>query len=200
MAQLIEELKLAKNIAADYLTFSGVGEPTLASNLGQAIAVAKSILSLPVAVLTNSSLMPREDVREELAKADVVIASVDAPNEQLFHEINRPALDYSLNEILQALKLFKKKYKGKLALEMMFVAANKAHAKEMAELARWLSPDEVEINTPLRPCAVDPLTRDEIAAIKKEFVGLPAVTVYEAQRPEVEPSNLRETLRRRPKL
>jgi wyosine [tRNA(Phe)-imidazoG37] synthetase (radical SAM superfamily) len=200
IAQLVDELKLAQKVTADYITFSGMGEPTLASNLGQAITTAKSILSLPVAVLTNSSLMPRDDVRAELATADVVIASVDASTQELFHKINRPVIDYSLNQILRGIKLFKEGYQGKLALEMMFVAANKAHAEEMAELAKSLGPDEVQINTPLRPCAVKPLTPKEIAAIKEWFEGLPAITIYEAQRPKVSPLNLKETLRRRPKL
>ena len=65
--ELAAELEGVKDIPADYATFSGVGEPTLASNLGEAIELARSVLRLPVAVLTNSSLMTREDVCNELA-------------------------------------------------------------------------------------------------------------------------------------
>jgi len=84
---------------------------------------------------------------------------------------------------------------------MMFVEANRDCASEMARIAEELSPDEVQINTPLRPCAVKPLTPEEIAAIRQEFAGLKGVvTVYEALRPEVTPLNLEETLRRRPEL
>jgi wyosine [tRNA(Phe)-imidazoG37] synthetase (radical SAM superfamily) len=83
LAKLTEELKGVRDIAADYVNFSRTGEPTLASNLGQAIEVAKSILPLPVAVLTNSSLMSNEDVHEDLAKADVVVAKVDAHSQEL---------------------------------------------------------------------------------------------------------------------
>jgi len=68
IGKLTKELEEIKDIAADYVTFSGAGEPTLASNLEQAIEVAKSILPLPVAVLTNSSLMPREDVSGNLCQ------------------------------------------------------------------------------------------------------------------------------------
>lgn len=201
MSQLAQELETVKNIAVDYVTFSGVAEPTLASNLGQAIELVKSVLGLPVAVLTNSSLMPGENVRRELSQADVVVAKVDAPNEELFRRINRPRVKFTLDEILRAIKLFKEEYRGKLALQMMFIEANKGYAPEMARIAEELSPDEVQINTPLRPCAVKPLTPEEIAAIRQEFTGLKGVvTVYEALRPEVTPLNLRETLRRRPKL
>lgn len=201
MAQLAQELKAVRGIVVDYVTFSGVAEPTLASNLGQAIELVKSLLGLPVAVLTNSSLMPREDVRYELSQADLVVAKLDAPNEKLFHQINRPKIDCTLGEIVRAIKLFREEYQGKLALQMMFIKANQGCASEMTRLAEGLSPDEVQINTPLRPCAVSPLTPEDIAAIRQEFSGLKdVVTVYEASRPEVTPLNLGETLRRRPKL
>jgi len=201
MAQLAHELEAVRGIAIDYATFSGVAEPTLASNLGQAIELVRSILGVPVAVLTNSSLMPREDVRHELGRADVVVAKVDAPNEELFRQINRPRIGCTLGEIIEAIRLFRDEYQGKLALQMMFVEANRSYASEMAKLAEEVSPDEVQLNTPLRPCAVNPLMPEEITAIRQEFSGVKGVvTVYEALRPEVTPLNLKETLRRRPKL
>jgi wyosine [tRNA(Phe)-imidazoG37] synthetase (radical SAM superfamily) len=197
--RLAQELKTVKGIAADYATFSGVGEPTLASNLGEAIELVKSILKLPVAVLTNSSLMARDNVRYELGLADVVVAKVDAPSEELFRKINRPFGKQTLVEILKALQLFRKEYRGKLALQMMFVEANKDFAVDMAEIARRLSPDEVQINTPLRPCAIRPLDIQQIANIRAAFSGVKnTMTAYEAQRPEVTPLSREDTLLRRP--
>jgi wyosine [tRNA(Phe)-imidazoG37] synthetase (radical SAM superfamily) len=199
--RLARELKKVEGVAADYATFSGMGEPSLASNLGEAIRLVKSALKLPVAVLTNSSLIPREDVRQELAPADVVVAKVDAPNEELFRKINRPIGSQTLAEILRALKLFREEYHGKLALQMMFVEANKGYAVDMAEIVKQLSPDEIQINTPLRPCGVSPLSPEELAAIEREFSNFQnVVTVYGALKPEVMPFDLAETLRRRPKL
>jgi len=201
IAKLAEELEAVKNTAADYVTFSGVGEPTLASNLGEAIELVRSVLELPVAVLTNSSLMTREDVRQELSLADVVVAKVDAPDEELFRQINRPATECTFNEIIRAIMLFREEYQGKLALQMMFVEVNKGCAPEMARIARQLSPDEVQINTPLRPCAVKPLIPEDISAIRRAFSGLKnVVAVYEAPRPEVIPLSQKATLLRRPKL
>jgi wyosine [tRNA(Phe)-imidazoG37] synthetase (radical SAM superfamily) len=198
ISRLVLELGQVRNVLADYATFSGVGEPTLASNLGQAIKIVKPVLGLPVAVLTNSSLMPREDVREELARADVVIAKLDAPNKKLFHAINRPVAGYSLNEILQGIRRFRSEFSGKLALQMMFVEANKDYAPEMARLAEQLSPDEVQLNTPLRPCTVNPLSPEDISAIRQLFSKFRnVVTVYKAPRTEVPPLNLEETRRRR---
>ncbi len=202
LARLTKELKGISGITADYVTFSGTGEPTLASNLGQAIEIAKSILPLPVAVLTNSSLMPREDVRHDLAKADVVVATVDAHNQESFRQINRPVAGLLLSDILEGIKLFRREFKGKLCLEVMFIEVNKTFAKEIAQIVSYLLPDEVQLNTPLRPCAVKPLTPSQMASIKSAFSNFicPVVTVYEAPRLEVKPLNLRETLRRRPKL
>jgi wyosine [tRNA(Phe)-imidazoG37] synthetase (radical SAM superfamily) len=201
LGQLTTELQHARDVAADYATFSGVGEPTLASNLGEAIIVVKAILHTPVAVLTNSSLISREDVRRELAQADVVVAKLDAPTEEVFHSINKPVGNLCLDEIANSIRLFRSEFKGKLALQMMFLEANKRCAPEMARMAEKLSPDEVQINTPLRPCGVKPLPPEDIAAIKLEFTHLGNVfTVYEASRPEVTPFDPGETLRRRPKL
>jgi wyosine [tRNA(Phe)-imidazoG37] synthetase (radical SAM superfamily) len=199
--RLTRELKAVEGAAADYATFSGMGEPSLASNLGQAIRLVKSALKLPVAVLTNSSLIPREEVRRELALADVVVAKVDAPTEEIFGKINRPVIGQTLAGILKALQLFREEYHGKLALQMMFIEANRDHAAGMAEIAGRLSPDEVQINTPLRPCGVKPLSPGELAAIEREFSNFQNVfTVYEALKPEVVPFDMAETLRRRPRL
>jgi len=198
LAAVRRELEGVRGVGADYVTFSGIGEPTLAGNLGEAIRAARDILGLPVAVLTNSSLMAKEGVRRDLACADIVVASLDAPNEQLFRRINRPVAGLRLEDIVRGIVLFEAEYKGILALEMMFVKANKGFAAEMAAIARELAPDEVQINTPLRPCAVAPLTANEIAAIREEFAGLPVRSVYEAARPTVTPLDVRETLRRRP--
>jgi len=201
MAQLARELEILKNnIVADYVTFSGMAEPTLASNLGEAIRTTKSILPLPVAVLTNSSLMPREDVCDDLAQADIVIAKIDAANEQMFRQINNPVVGYSFDQILCSIEHFRTRFKGKLALQMMFIAINKDCTRQMADIARRLSPDEVQLNTPLRPCPVKPLTPEEMTIIGSEFTGLRVVNVYQAPKLEVVPLNLEETLRRRPKL
>lgn len=200
VAQLVSELERLKHVVADFVTFSGVGEPTLASNLGQAIEMSRKIFKLPVAVLTNSSLMPKEDVRHDLALADVVVAKLDAPNEEIFRRVNRPVVSYSLNEIIGGIERFRSAYGGKLALQIMFIRENKESAFSMARLAAQLFPDELHINTPLRPCAVKPLDREELAAIRNEFQGFEAVvSVYEKSRPQVKPLDPVETLRRRPK-
>ena len=201
LEQLTSEIELLSPIKADYATFSGMGEPTLASNLGEAIEHARSILDLPVAVLTNSSLMFREDVRQQLAHADTVVAKLDVPSEELFAMVNRPAPGLHFNQIEDGIRRFRDEYRGKLALQVMFIEANKDYASEIAELARQISPDEVQINTPLRPCSVRPLPSKNIAKVQREFTNFESVvTVYEARKYKVMPLDSAETLRRRPEL
>jgi len=178
-----------------------MGEPTLASNLGAAIERVRSILDLPIAVLTNSSLMFRENVRQQLTIADTVLAKLDVPNEELFAMVNRPALGLHFDQIKDGIRLFRDQYRGKLALQVMFIEANKDYASEIAALARHISPDEVQINTPLRPCAVRPLPPKNIAEVQREFSNFESfVTVYQARKYKALPLNLAETLRRRPNL
>jgi wyosine [tRNA(Phe)-imidazoG37] synthetase (radical SAM superfamily) len=199
--QIEEELRVLPAVDIDYATFSGIGEPTLASNLGEAIGLVRSHLKVPVAVITNSSLLARPDVREELAQTDVVIAKLDAPDEALFYRINRPRIKCRLGEIIEAIGLFRGAYQGKLAIDIMFIEANKDRAAEIARIVRELSPDEVQLNTPLRPSAVSPLSPEEMQVIQSQFTGLErVVNVYEASPPVVNPMDMVETARRRPQV
>jgi wyosine [tRNA(Phe)-imidazoG37] synthetase (radical SAM superfamily) len=199
--QLSKEIRSVQQIKADYATFSGMGEPTLAINLGEAIELVRSMLDLPVAVLTNSSFIFREDIRQQLNHANTVVAKLDVPNEEILAKVNRPAPGLNFNRIKDGIRIFRDMYKGKLALQVMFIKANAQYASEIAALAREISPDEVQINTPLRPCAVRPLSPENIAKIQQEFNNFKrVVTVYETLRYKLPPLDLAETLRRRPKL
>ena len=201
LEELAEAIQPARQIQADYATFSGMGEPTLASNLGKAIGMVKSALDLPVAVLSNSSLLYRKDVRQQLVDADAVILKLDAADEEVFSTVNRPAPGLRFDQIVEGIKRFRDEYNGKLALQIMFVEANKDCAVEIAALAAEISPHEVQINTPLRPSRVKPLSPHEILLIRREFSNFEnVVTVYEVPKFEVMPLDLAEVLRRRPTL
>lgn len=201
LEQLAREIRSARQIEADYATFSGMGEPTLAGNLGEAIELIRLVLDLPVAVLTNASLMFRKDVRQRLALADTVVAKLDVPNEELLAIIKRPAPELHFARIVEGVRCFRDEYRGKLTLQVMFIEANKNYASEIAALARQISPEEVQINTPLRPSGVRPLAPKSVAKAKREFASFKdVVTVYEAQKCRVLPFDLAETLRRRPRL
>jgi wyosine [tRNA(Phe)-imidazoG37] synthetase (radical SAM superfamily) len=199
LTKLIDDLNTAKGVAADWVTFSGMGEPTLAANLGAAISAAKSILGLPVAVLTNGGLIKRQDVRQELALADMVVAKLDAPDEALFRAINRPSEDINFAPIIQGWQTFRMEYKGKLAVSIMLNDLNKKNIYHLQYMARMVLPDQVQLNTPLRPCDVKPLPMEELEGLRKTwFWNRNAITVYGAAVPEVTPLDAEETELRNP--
>ncbi|MBN1940642.1 MAG: radical SAM protein [Candidatus Diapherotrites archaeon] len=182
----------------DTITFSGMGEPTLALNLAEIQEIARNNSDHPIAILTNSSLLSIKEVRKDLQAFDIVCAKLDACNSRLFQKINRPAEGITFEQTLGGIKKFRTGFNGKLALQVMFIAQNKGNAKDMALLAEEIKPDEIQINTPLRHCPVKPLSKKEIGLIKREFKGLNVVSVYDAKKPDAKALDLQETLQRRP--
>lgn len=196
--KVITELKaVLARVTPDVITFSGMGEPTLASNLNELIDKIRELTSLPLAILTNSSLITDPQVYRALLKLDIVVFKLDAPNEPLFQQINRPAPGITLNEIITAIHSFRKEFKKKLALQMMFIDTNKPVAHDMAAIASKLEPDEVQLNTPLRPSPVKPLSPADITAIEYQFRDLPYISVYKRHAPEVSPINKLDVFLRR---
>jgi len=197
--QIIDEIDLLPSVTIDYITFSGTGEPTLASNLGQMIQAIKKVRKEKIAVITNSSLLTRVDVQNDLLSADTVVAKLDASSEHIFRTVNRPHQNITFDAIVSALKLFKHRYHGTLALQIMFMKENENSAQAIAGYAREINPDEIEINTPLRPCGVTPLSEPEIEHIQKYFTGLNTRSVYSAPRKKVKAFSAQDTLTRRGK-
>lgn len=145
--------------SVDYITFSGSGEPTLNLGLGDTIEAVKGIVDKPVAILTNSSLVHREGIRKSLGKADLVVAKLDAPSQELLEAINRPAEGIIHRNIVGGLEKLRAEMKGELALQMMFFVCEKVEVSNtrpevleaMIHLAERIDPDEVQLNTPTRP-------------------------------------------------
>ena len=177
--------KAMKKVKADVVTFAGTGEPTLAQNLGELIEIARDISGLPVAVLTNSSLMNRKDVRRDLAGADIVKGKLDVPNAKLLRQINQPHMGVLFEDIVGGMKKFCKEFKGEFAVEVMFVPDNKNFSEEIAKVLRTIGPDEVQINTPLRHSPVRPLTEEELKEVQKSFEGMNFRSVYGAEKPKI---------------
>lgn len=181
--KVIKELRGLPNTNIDYITFAGRGEPALAANLGEAIKAVKLIRNEPIAVLTNSSLMGRGEIRKEFALADFVIAKLDACSPESLQEINRPAKEVGFDSIFEGIKNFRKDYRGKLALQIMFTENNKNDVGKFIYLVNYIKPDEIQVNTPLRPCNVKPLAKEEVSRIKDIFIsackGVNVVSVYD---------------------
>lgn len=198
--KIIEELRCLPPVDIDYLTFSGRGEPTLAENLGEMIAEVKRIRKEPVAVLTNSSMLCRKEARNALSQADFVVAKLDASSGDLFEKINRPVKGIALADVIKGIRDFRAAYKGKFALQIMFVEENSSYSGEIAGIARDIEADEVQLNTPLRPCAARPLSKKRMEEIEKHFEGLNAISVYKSVRKKVKPVSREDTLKRRGKV
>ncbi len=197
---LVEEINSLADIKIDYMTFSGRGEPTLAKNLGEMIKLIKGLRKEKIAVITNSSLIAKKDVVEDLLLADFVIAKLDAYSQESLEIINRPMKQITFNTILDGIKQFKSRYKGKFALQIMFIEENKNNAKELAALVKEIKPDEVQINTPLRPCNVKPLSKEEIFQIKEYFKDMNTISVYDIEKKHVVPISTEDTIKRRGKI
>jgi wyosine [tRNA(Phe)-imidazoG37] synthetase (radical SAM superfamily) len=195
---IVAEFESLPELDIDYITFSGCGEPTLAANLGEVISEIRKRSKNRLAVLTNSSLMRDPQVRKELSLADLVVAKLDAPNEDIFRIVNQAASGATLNMIVEGMKKFNEEYPGKLALQIMFVPQNKAYAADLAALAKEINPLEVEINTPLRSSPINPLLPEEIKEIKELFKPVKVVSVYDVKRSEAKPLDEKETRKRRP--
>jgi len=192
---IIKEINSLPAIDIDYYTFSGRGEPTLAKNLGTMIRSVRKITQGKVAVITNAANIDQKGVQEDLMLADLVLAKLDACDEESLNIVDIPGKGVKFQKIVQGIKDFKKKFKGKLALQIMFIDENKKHAKAIAEIARDIDADEIQINTPLRPGGT-PLREADLIDIKKHFKSLPAMTVYEMERRNVEPFDEKETILR----
>src|SRR4030042_1853999 len=104
----------------DYITLSGSGEPTLNQKMGDIILSIKRVTSIPLAVLTNGSLLFIEDVRRDLMEADVVLPSLDAVNPLTFECVNRPHLSLQIDEIISGPLQFCNQYRGQIWLEIVF--------------------------------------------------------------------------------
>ncbi len=202
--EVIEELGELPDTDIDYITFSGRGEPTLAANLGEAIKAVKLIRKKPIAVLTNSSLMGIDEVRKELALADFVVAKLDAYSPESLQEINRPATGIEFGSILDGIKKFRKNYEGRLALQIMFTESNKQDINKYIYLVNYIKSDEIQVNTPLRSCSVNPLANEEILRIKDYFISacraVNVVSVYDKRElKDITSISDEDTLRRRGK-
>jgi wyosine [tRNA(Phe)-imidazoG37] synthetase (radical SAM superfamily) len=198
---ICRELNRLPAVDIDFITISGTGEPTLAANLGRIIEEIRKIRRESIAVLTNSTMLQYQDVRDALMNTDFVVAKLDAFSPESLQAINRPAPGITFEHILTGLKQFRDVYGGRLALQIMFIDENKDGAAELAALARDIQPNEVQINTPLRPSRVEPLSRDTLAAITPRFRGMKAISVYETPvKVGVRPLSGKDTLKRRGKI
>lgn len=207
LAQIKKVLSSGRKV--DYITFSGSGEPTLNTQIGDLVRKIKKITSIPVAVLTNSSLLSRRSVRQALRAADLVVPSLDAAAAGTFQKVNRPHPSLSLEKIIQGLEIFRHEFRGQIWLEVMLVKGINDSPSDIEALKNALArikPDRIQLNTVIRPPAEKwalPLSREELEAVKDKLGGRVEVIVDFKEKPQTPlVENLEETIlsmvRRRP--
>lgn len=162
---------LKEDGTADCITFAGSGEPTLYSRLGELIEVIKERTSIPVIVLSNGTLLPRAEVREELLKADTVKVSLSAWDDASFQKINRPAPGLTFDQSLAGQREFRSVFCGELWLEVFLlegINADQAQVKKIAEVAAGIRPDKIHLNTAVRPPAetmAHPVAKEKLQSL-----------------------------------
>ncbi len=171
--KILEELDdfMAKNPKPDFITFSGSGEPTLNTAMEQVtLHIKTKYPDVPIAVLTNGTLLFDKDVRKALLQADVVLPSLDAATEKAFKKINRPAKDLNIEEYIEGLVSFRKEYKGKIWLEVFILPGYNDDAEDLEALKKAIiriNPDSVQLNTLDRPGTVPGLKPAPVELLEK---------------------------------
>jgi len=156
LAQVREALARHQPGEIDYVTFVGQGEPLLCASLGWLIRGVKAMTDIPVAVITNGSLLFLPEVREEVRVADVVMPTLDAADEETFRRINRPWPRLHIAEIIEGMVAFRDEFTGQLWVEVMLVKGLNDREEVLLPLRDALQrirPDQVQINVPIRPPA-----------------------------------------------
>lgn len=189
--ELVEALKnFHKDIEdLDYITFSGTCEPTLNLSLGEMSRQLRTVSKLPICVISNSSLTGRPEVRENLAEADLVVATFVSGNEKTFRKIHRPAAGVRLADVIEGLRelasLKRESGKGpKLALEIMLLDCSDEkkgplnstdeEVEALIEAVKIINPDEIEILTVSRPPAetwIVPVPEERLREIADRFAA-----------------------------
>jgi wyosine [tRNA(Phe)-imidazoG37] synthetase (radical SAM superfamily) len=182
--EVLEEVKTflsKRDSPIDHISLSGSGEPTLHSKIRSVIEGIKEMTSIPVAVLTNGSLLFLEEVREDLIPSDIVLPSLDAVSTDVFSRINRPSRGLTVEKMIDGLVEFRKAYKGRIWLEILFckgVNDSESELLQMKKTADRIRPDLIHLNTVVRPPS-DPsaisLGQKEMEEIRSFFGGKASV-------------------------
>jgi len=140
----------------DYITLSGSGEPTLNRDLEAIVSVIKGITEIPIALITNGTLLHLAQVRSECLGADVILPSLDACDDALFMQINRPHEALTVADHVAGLEALRREYRGQIWLEVFFVQdlnTSDEHRRALQSHIGRIRPDRIHLNTAVRPTA-----------------------------------------------
>ncbi|MCK5863044.1 MAG: radical SAM protein [Candidatus Hydrogenedentes bacterium] len=154
--KVLEEIKEKIALKPDYITLSGSGEPTLYTGIGDIIEGIRAFTDIPIALITNGSLLWKKEVRQAIANAHLIIPSLDAGNTLMFNAVNRNHPDISFEQMLDGLIALRDDFTGTIWLEVFILSgytADIAEVKQMAACAKRIRPDRIQLNTVTRPPA-----------------------------------------------
>jgi wyosine [tRNA(Phe)-imidazoG37] synthetase (radical SAM superfamily) len=164
-----------RNPQLSFLTFSGEGEPTLNKDIGRIIRRLKREFAIPVAVITNSTLISDPQVRRDILPADLVVPSLDAADQRTFARVDRCHRSIKVEDIIEGLKRFRARYHGRMWLEIMLVKGindSVEHVVALRKAVHQIRPDRVQLNTVVRPPAekfARPMSHDDLVQIQYLF-------------------------------
>ena len=180
--------KLDSSHLPDYLTFVANGEPTLDINLGEEIRLLKKF-GIPVAVITNTSIINHKSVRQDLMQADWVSVKVDTVSKLVWKKINRPSDKLDLVTILDGVKIFASEYDGRLNTETMLIKGYNDELSQLKETALFISglnPNTSWLSVPIRPPALQeviPVSEEKITGawhlFRKNNINTELLTGFE---------------------
>jgi wyosine [tRNA(Phe)-imidazoG37] synthetase (radical SAM superfamily) len=196
----------------DYITFSGSGEPTLHSELGEIIEYLKINHPLfSIAVLTNATLLWKKEVRDSLRLADLVIPSLDAISSGTFNKMLRPQKDITPEKVVEGLTEFSREFNGLIYLEVFIIPGINDSDDELARIkmaCENITHDEIHLNTLDRPAAeegIEPagpeVLERALKALKPlnvRIVGRPVEREFASSATEAITESILAILRRRP--
>lgn len=146
---------LSEKPQLDYITFSGAGEPTLHTGLGKVVNfIKKNFPQYKTALLTNGSLFFQKKLREEVAEIDLSLPSLDAADEKIYQQINRPHHKINVQQIVAGLTELKKVQRGKMWLEIFIIPGlndQPDHITKLKHVIHQIKPDLVQLNSLDRP-------------------------------------------------
>jgi wyosine [tRNA(Phe)-imidazoG37] synthetase (radical SAM superfamily) len=207
--RVLQDLEERLHTQPDYVTLSGSGEPALFAKLDTLLREIRQRTDIPIAVLTNGSLLFETDLQRELCLADLVIPSLDAGNEATFRRVNRPHPGISFERMLAGLVAFRRRFRKQYWLEVFLLNGYTTLEQEVADIRRCvdqIQPDRVQLNTVSRPpaencaVAVPRIRLEEIAATfsPPAEVIAESTTIQHSRKGDAGRQEILELLRRRP--
>lgn len=160
---------------ADYITLSGSGEPTLHSRFRDVLEFIRDNSDIAPVLLTNGTTLHLAEVRNAASQAAIVKVSLSAWNQTSYRWVNRPHLQLRFDDLLEGQRAFRAQFQGRLWLEVFLVEGFNSMAgdvRRIADLAKELSPDRIQLNTAVRPPSeafAGPVPKERMEALAHLF-------------------------------